>query len=189
MFRCRYGKFHCSAQFLVFTQAVMLFFGDEFAHQLLRFDGPVEAKTGLIQLIPGHHPQVMHHIAAAHDQHAFFAQRGQFSGQLVVVGWWLLPVEAELNNRNISFGKKVFDHRPGTMIEAPMQIRLHLCCLNQFGAEGCQYRASGRRVVHGVKFRRKAAKIVDCPGLIHGRHESTVCFPMCRNTEDGSRTG
>ena len=66
--------------------------------------GPVEGAVGVP---PVDAPQVVHDLAAAHDEHAALAQRGEAAADVEVVLQWLEGVDGQLHDRDVSRGKGV----------------------------------------------------------------------------------
>ena len=65
---------------------------------LVEAAGPVEAAVGLT---PVDRPQVVHDVAAADDQHAAFAQRGELGAEVEVVLERLAGVDRQLHDRDV----------------------------------------------------------------------------------------
>ena len=63
--------------------------------------------------------EVVHHVAAADDQHAALAQRRQPRAELEVVVERLVGVDAQLHDRDVGVREGVHQHRPGAVVDAP----------------------------------------------------------------------
>ena len=60
--------------------------------------------------------QVVHDVAAAHNQHALFAQRAQAFGLFKVFRAAERYVQTERHNGDIGVGKRGFQHRPHAVV-------------------------------------------------------------------------
>ena len=63
--------------------------------------------------------KVVHEVAAADDQHAFFAKGRELPADIEVKRCRFGLVDAELDDRNVGGGMSVLEHGPGAVIEAP----------------------------------------------------------------------
>ena len=61
----------------------------------------------------------MHDVAAADDQNSSLSQRREPAPEIEVKVEVLPPVDRELHDRDIRFGKRVHQDRPGAVIDAP----------------------------------------------------------------------
>jgi hypothetical protein len=78
--------------------------------------GPVEAE---IRGAPVHAPQVVHHVAAGHDEHATLAQRRQLGAQFEVEVQGLVGVDGKLHHRDRCVRERVHEDGPGAVVDAP----------------------------------------------------------------------
>ena len=69
--------------------------------------------------------EIVNDIAAAHNQDAFFAQRGEFLADLEVEKGRLGFVNAELHDGNVGNRIHMAKHRPCAMIKAPRFVQLN----------------------------------------------------------------
>src|SRR3546814_14846057 len=89
-------------------------------HFFIGLQCPVKPKR-FIQLSPSHHTEIMHHIPAADDQHALFAEWFQLSRQFIVVLRTLVIVQAQLNDRNV--GLRIRSEESGLGEEGVSTVR------------------------------------------------------------------
>lgn len=68
---------------------------------------------------PGIGVKIMYEVSASHYQDAFVAKRGKLLSEFVMKRRRLSLVDRELNDRNISIRKDMYEHRPRSMVEAP----------------------------------------------------------------------
>src|SRR6185437_11270182 len=100
----------------------------------------------------------------------------------------LRGIYRELDHWDVSGRKRVYQYRPGSVIDPPAVVVLaYPCGLHQVAYLGRQRGIPGGGVVDGKEFVRKPVKVVDCPRSCHGCHGSGVDIPMSRNSQDGSR--
>src|SRR5690554_2600636 len=129
-----------------------------FSNQLLKagihFQGPVIDKPRLIHFVPSHHSQVVHHIAATDDQHAFPSELVQFPCQLVMVWRILGIVNTHLQYSKIGFGIHMPDDCPAAMLQYSVMVALHCCSLYESFDMISQLRLTGSRILrikHGLR--------------------------------------
>jgi hypothetical protein len=149
----------------------------------VELDGPV-IRLGCRRPAP-HRAQVVHDVAAADDQHAPVAQVLELPAQRQVLGRRPGVIHAELDHRNVRFGKHRFEHGPGAVVQAPVLIVDPYGRLNNAPADVLRgRRRSGRGVLLVEELLWKAAEVVDGPGAVHARHPPVVRKPMCGDAEN-----
>ena len=95
--------------------------------------------------------QVVHEVAAPHDQHALVAQRRELLRGLEMPRGGLGLVDAELDDRNVRFGIDVHEHRPGAVIEAPAAIHRDVHGREQLRDARRKLGGAGRGILHVVQ--------------------------------------
>ncbi|MNY41611.1 hypothetical protein D3C86_1764410 [compost metagenome] len=83
----------------------------------------------------------------------------------------------------------MLDHTPGTMIQSPAVIEVHICAGEQVSGHTGQFRAAFCRVLYGEEFFRETSEIMNRSGHFHSSHHCPFCFPVCRDTNDRFRLG
>ena len=147
-------------------------------HHLVKLDGPViglQRRLGALQ-----RAQVVHHIAAAHNQHAAIAQGAQLLAQGVMLGRRAAVVHAQLHHGDRGVGEHGFEHAPRAVVQAPLVLvhaqRLLVVWLVQIGRQLQGHgRGTGRGVLLVKQLLRKTAKVVDGLGLGHAGEQ---CVPL-----------
>jgi hypothetical protein len=161
-----------------------------FARHELRAHFLVEAQRPVIRFGvfgPLNSSQVVHHVAAADDQHAFVAQWGEPRRQRVVRGRFQRGVQAQLHDRHVCIREQVREHRPAAVIESPVLIQLYAYRRKQFAHARGQQRAAGRRVLNLEQRLREAAEVVNGARLVHGGDGRAARHPMGGHREDRLR--
>ena len=78
--------------------------------------------------------KVVYDVAAAEYQHPAAAQRFELRPQLEVIVQRLLRVDRELHHRDVRRRKRVHQHRPSTVVDAPaVLVEAHPRGLDQVG--------------------------------------------------------
>ena len=117
----------------------------------------------------------MHEVAGPGDHDPLVPQRRQRPGQIVVLTRRQVAVQRQLHHRHVGFRPDVAQHRPGSVIQAPL---LGLDRAGQRRHPGRQLGRSGRRILHLVKFTREVAEIVDGFRPVLGRDAQPVRLPV-----------
>src|SRR5256885_8584129 len=113
--------------------------------------------------------QVVNDVAAADDQHAFVAQRREMRTERVMKRRRLRGVDRELHDRHVRFRKRMLEHRPGAMVEAPGLIEADVDGREELAYASGECGVAGRRILHIEQRLRKAVEIVDRLRLLHTR--------------------
>src|SRR6185312_318947 len=108
--------------------------------------------------------QVMHNIAAAKYENAFFPQDGQAVANFVVEQGWLSFINAELNHWDVGLWIDMAQDRPSTVVEAPPIVAAHRHRCKQFLDSCSKVEITRRGILHLIQLARKPAKVVERPG-------------------------
>ena len=107
-------------------------------------------------------PEVVHHVAAADDQHAALAQRREAGAELEVVVERLLGVDRQLHDRDVRVREHVAQHRPRAVIDAPaVDVEADPRRLDDLGDLVGQFGQPGRRVLDVEQLLGEAVEVVD----------------------------
>jgi len=82
MIGCRYGQFSGLTESIVADQRTMIVGGNELFELIVHLYGPIKARVGFV---PIQYAQVVHHVTAADNEHTFFTQGFDLTGELVVI--------------------------------------------------------------------------------------------------------
>ena len=93
---------------------------------VIKFNRPVEGG-----ILKNNHTQVVDDIPAADDQDSFISKDLESPSQVIMCLGILGHIQAQLDDRYIRFGKKLTQHRPGSVVQAPGQIRDNFSYANQ----------------------------------------------------------
>ena len=138
--------------------------------------------------VPVHAGQVVHHVAAAHDQGALIAQGAQGAADGLVFLHGGAGIDAQLKDGDICLGVHAAQHRPGAVIDAPAVV-----CLSRRGQH--RRRAAGgigracRRVDNAVQGIGKAVHVIDRPGVPGVHHPCAQRIPVGGDRDDAGRAG
>ena len=156
-------------------------------------DGVVK---GLGPGLAGHHAigaaavggaQVVGHVAAAQNQHATVAQRGQIAPHRAVKGSRLVVDDGQLKHRDVCPGVQVVQHRPGAVVQPPILRGHHLGLLHKGSGLAGTGRVARRGVADARERRRKAAEVVDgFRPRLHVDGRGAARQPVGRNAQDGA---
>ena len=131
----------------------------------------------------------MHDVAAAHDEHAFVAQRPQFFGERPMPGGGLQDVQAKLDDRYVGFGIEVAQHRPSAVVQAAVGVGMQLVSRQQFADARGEFRCARCRVLCLIQRFGEAVEVVE-DGVVRAAHDAQVAAnPVRRNHQDGLRFG
>src|SRR6267154_5677149 len=100
---------------------------ERLAHFLVEAYCPVEGRAASAL----HEAQVVNDVAAARHQHTLVAQRREPLSGFVVECGGLRAVDAQLDDGDVRTGVRVFQDRPGAMVESPRIIEPYLDGLEQ----------------------------------------------------------
>ena len=136
--------------------------------------------------------QVVHQIAAAHNQHAMVAQRLELRPERKVLGCGAAVVHAQLHHGDSGRRKHRLQHAPAAVVQAPFgHVQPHgrgPAGLRQRLADLlCGLRRTRCRVLLRKKGLRETAKVVNRLGVRHAREPITPREPMGRNAQDQLR--
>ena len=150
----------------------------------------VEARRPVIRFgVPGplYPPQVVHHVAAADDQHAFVAQRREARAEFVVVARRLAGIEAQLHDRHVRLREHMREHRPGAVVQPPALVLLYIDWCNQLAHARREVRAAGCRVLKLKQLLREAAEVVNGARPVHRGDGRAARHPVGGHREDRLR--
>ena len=190
MFRRRDGQIECLTVVAKVDQIRMIAAHDCVFNLLIGLQRPIKTEGFGFVAVPFEQTQVVHDVAAAHDQHAFAAQNRQFFGQIVMRLRAFEMIQTQLHHRNIGIRVQMTNHRPCAVIQAPFILVQTdrragdelLCRLSQCGA-------AGRGVLHVKQRLRKAAEIVNGTRFRHGGEPCAARFPVRGDAQNGVRFG
>jgi hypothetical protein len=131
--------------------------------------------------------QVVHDIAAAHDENPLIAQRTQAHAELMVERRGPCLIDAQLHDRNLGVRKHMAQHRPGAVVEPPGLIGEDVQRREQLLHACGQGRISGRGITHLKQLARKAAEIMNGARRRHRRHGGGRHIPVGRDREHRTR--
>ena len=136
--------------------------------------------------VPVDAPQVVHHVAAAHDEVALAAQWSQKLPYLVALARCDNTIDRELHDGNVGIGKHMHEWRPRAVVDAPSVVD-HRAKLLDAEDSIAQLGTALDRIFHFVESTREAVHIVDLLGLFRALDEVEVLVPMSRNHQNGFR--
>lgn len=147
---------------------------------------PVEAVVGQR---PVHAAQVVHHVAARHDQHTAPAQWSEPGAELKVVVHRLVGVDAELDDGNRRVRKGVHQHRPGAVVDSPaVDVRPDPGRVDDVTDLLSQFGQSRRRVLHVEQLLGKPVEVVNGPRSGHRGDGRGVDVPVGADHQDRAGT-
>ena len=190
MFRCRDGELESFTVVTKIDQIGMIAAHDCVFNLLIGLQRPIKTEGFGFVAVPFEQTQVVHDVAAAHDQHAFAAQNRQFFGQIVMRLRAFEMIQTQLHHGNIGVRVQMTNHRPCAMIQAPfVLVQTDWGAADELLRRLSQSGAAGRRVLHVKQRLRKAAKIVDGTRIGHGGEPCAARFPVRGDAQNGVRFG
>src|SRR5437660_7244198 len=134
---------------LIVNQGLMLPGKQQLAHSFLERNGPFVRFLRVAS--PGIRVQTVNNVSTPRDQDALLAQRCEPLASLVVEGWRLRFVNAQLHDGNLTLWINVAEHRPSAMVEPPAFGKSHrqrsqqlLNAMRQFRGHRAQDTARGK---------------------------------------------
>ena len=90
-------------------------------HQLVKALCPIIVLT--VHRIKVDPRQIMHQVAAAHDEYPFLPQGGQGPPQRVMFSRGKIDIQAQFQDRDIGRRNHMLQHRPSRMVDSPRAVR------------------------------------------------------------------
>src|SRR6185436_18277428 len=94
-------------------------------------------------------------------------------------------VDAQLNDRDVRVRKYMAKHRPGAMIQSPLQVHPHRHWRQQLLNSLRKLWMARRRILDLIKLARESAEIVNGARILVGCDSSLGNVPMGRDAENG----
>ena len=129
----------------------------------------------------------MNDVAAADDQHAFVAQRREMRAERVMKRRRLRGVDRELHDRHVRLRKRMLEHGPGAVVEAPGLIEADIDGREELADASGECGVAGCRILHVEQRLRKAVEIVDGLWLLHGGYRRAGGVPVRGDRENRFR--
>ncbi len=138
--------------------------------------------------IPVHPAQVVHHVAARHDEDALVEERREAGAEVDVVLDRLARIDRELDNGDVGIGEHVREHRPGAVVDAPaVDVHADPDGFGDLGDLLGEGRGPRRGVVEVEQGLREPVEVVDDPRGRHRGDDRGVHVPVRRDAEHRPR--
>src|SRR5207237_7815554 len=103
--------------------------------------------------VPAHPGQVVHDVAAGHDEDPATPQAGQPGAEVEVVVEVLVGVDGQLHDRDVGVGEGVHQDRPGAVVDAPgVDVSAHPGRVDRVADLGGELGQPRRGVLDGEQF-------------------------------------
>ncbi len=180
MFVRRHAELRLLGQMHPVDQGVMVARREGALDRLIEVDGPVIGFAAR----PLPRSQIVHEVARTGDDHALLTQGTQALGQFIMRADVDGAIQRQLHHGHVSVRPDMSQHGPGSVIQSPLR-RLNRA--GQLRHPVGQSGRAGRRILHGVKFRRKAPEIMDGFRSRLRRHAQPARLPVSRDHDDAFR--